>query len=365
MVNNLRVLFFVLAAFISCTLFSFCNTQDDNAAPYYIKAYELIKYPKETAAQETIDDIIKNAYRSKNSQIEEILKNNEPAFKELEKGTSKPRCDFTPFVKSLQKGGMPNYMALRNLVRLSTVKGRYYVSLGKYDKASDSYLNVITLAKHLPQQDKHFIKKMFDVSFVAIVTPSIKALLQEKAVSKETLTKIDKQLHDYELHTVTLVELFQAYKGEMMNDEIDEIYGIKAQLNDSLKKHSQQISASDRKFLYDTTLTEAETLINRYMGYYIKAAQTNNPSDWDFADKEYRLLSESATLTPTSSFSYIIKSWLNSIIYKKAALKETAKMLAKMFVDIPMSSLSRVREQYHSVMNGIKEVRGLIAKRLH
>lgn len=365
MVNNLRVLFFVLTAFISCTLFSFCNTQDDNAAPYYIKACELIKYPSYGYKDNPIDDIIKNGYRSKNSQIEDLLKNNEPAFKELEKGVTKPKCDFTPFAKSF-RGGIPNYMELRNLARLSTVKGLYYVSLGKYDKASDSYLNVITLAKHLPQQDKLLLKKMFDVSLVAMVTPSIKALLQEEAVSKETLTKIDKQLHDYELHTVTLVEIFQAYKGEIMNGSGRyEIYGIKAQLNDSLKKSTQRMSASERKFLYDTTLTEAEALINRYMGYYIKAAQTNNPSDWDFAEKEHRLLSESATLTPTSSLSYIIKSWLNSIIYKKAALKETAKMLAKMFVSIDMSTLARVREQYYQVMNGIKEVRGLIAKRLH
>lgn len=274
---------------------------------------------------------------------------------------AKPNCDFTPFAKSL-RGGRPNYVSLRYIAKLSTVKGRYYVSLGELDQASTSYLNVVALAKHLPQQNKLLIAKMIDIALIEIVTLPIKALVHEKGISKETLTKIDKQLHDYELHSVTLTEVFQAYKYEMKNEVKEWLNEVHKQV---LIQGKYKLSSSDRKFLYDTTLTEAEALINTYMGYYIKAAQTNNTADWDFAEKEFMRFSESATSNSSSYYVFLGKYWLYSKIKKKAALDETAKMQAKMIVDMLLPSGKRAGEQYYSAMNRIKEVRELIAKRVH
>lgn len=364
MVNRFSCLFFVLSIFVSCTFLSFGGTQDNNAAPYYIKACELLQYPEYgQAVRDTIEDIIKNGYRSKNTQIEALLKNNEPAFKELEKGVTKPKCDFIPFAKSKSfRTRIPNYWKLGDLAKLYTVKGRYYVSRSEFDKASNFYLNVITLAKHLPlQRDQLLLAKMIDVALIELVTPSIKALVQEKFVSKETLTDLNKHLQDYESHSITFVETISASKNDILNGTD----GVKTWLNDIRKKPGhQRLSPSEIKLLDDQTVIEAEKLLTIYLRHYIKAAQTNQVADWDFAEKEFTKFSETASSIPSLSI-YMAKSWLSSIIDKKAALKETAKILAKISVSIFMpTNFRRENDNYQKAMNGIKEVRKLIAKKI-
>ena len=108
------------------------NTGVENAAVYYSRAIDLLKYPDSQEIQDELKGIIQHGWQAENREIENILRQNERCLTEVQRGLLLDTCDF-------DFGKKYKYQVERELPRLDRIfiisdllllKGRYYEKQG-------------------------------------------------------------------------------------------------------------------------------------------------------------------------------------------------------------------------------------------
>jgi hypothetical protein len=73
---------------------NFGDKQPGNAAAYYSRAFDLLKYPESKKLNKEISEIMQNGWLHENPEIKKVLEENELSIQEFQKGIEIGDCDF-------------------------------------------------------------------------------------------------------------------------------------------------------------------------------------------------------------------------------------------------------------------------------
>lgn len=164
---------------------------EENAATYYNKAFGLMKdWPSEDT-ETRARKIIKEGWKGKDKELEELLKANRSAFEEFRKGVLKEKCQFVEGEITFDTR-LRHLAKARNLARLLILQARLYERNGDLEKAITNCLDVIKLGHDLGQ-DRILVSKLVDIAIFNISQFALKDLVRSEnltpALSRITLSR--------------------------------------------------------------------------------------------------------------------------------------------------------------------------------
>jgi len=132
----------------------------ENAYSNYKSAAELI-VPVDRANYYTFMEVLNIGWRKEDKNLEKLLSDNEPVFKEFKKGLEKEKCSL-PIVKSPEECREILYCLdrFRELTRLLTLKIQFQVYKKDYNKAIQDCLDIIRFGQHLEKGGNSFSKRI-------------------------------------------------------------------------------------------------------------------------------------------------------------------------------------------------------------
>lgn len=136
------------------------NPMAENAYSNYKSAAELI-VPVDRENYYTLMGVLNRGWREENKNLEKLLSDNEPAFKEFQKGLEKEQCIFPP-IKSTEERRAVLYCLdrFKELVRLLTLKIQFRVYKKDYTKAVQNCLDLVKFGQHLEKTGNSFSKRI-------------------------------------------------------------------------------------------------------------------------------------------------------------------------------------------------------------
>ncbi len=164
---------------------------EENAATYYNKAFGLMKdWPSEDT-ETRARKIIKEGWKEKDKELEELLKANRSAFEEFRKGVSKEKCQFVEGEITYDTR-LRHLARARNLDLLLILQARLYARNGDLEKAITNCLDAIKLGRDLGQ-DRILVSKLVDIAIFNISQFALKDLVRSEnltpALSRTTLSR--------------------------------------------------------------------------------------------------------------------------------------------------------------------------------
>lgn len=262
----------------------FSDRQPRNAATYYLKAFDLLKYPEPKTLDKEIREIMQNGWLRENIEIKRLLKKNELSIQEFQKGIAISNCDFdfSRKQKYLFEKNFPGAAAWK-LFSIILLKGRYHESQNDFESAVDSYLSTLIYAQHISQDNLAISKATALVIGVSSLEP-LKQYLNKKNVEKRLCEKIKVHLDEYIKHHFAAKEIIEAQSDETksMLKMVADTFMVKVT---ELFRHSPGIPVKAAIFRKEFIMMAYQD-IDYYYGNYIRAAETNEKKDWEFAISE-------------------------------------------------------------------------------
>jgi len=212
----------------------------ENAAVYYLKAFELMHYPNSPEVIKKLRRVIKNGWQE-DKELEELLNQNEMCFKEFKKGVLLKKCDFN-FGK---KEGLPPELEvvhgfkIIHLSELLLLKGRYLEKKENFDEAIDLYLSLLTFAFHI-SQDNSLLSQLIALRRKKDVYAILEDYLNSQKATKRNALKILNYLEDYDKQCVSIEQVLEKEKKKFISSLqmiVDNINAEKGLNTEERKKH--------------------------------------------------------------------------------------------------------------------------------
>ncbi|MEK6715620.1 MAG: hypothetical protein AABY43_06210 [Candidatus Omnitrophota bacterium] len=208
------------------------DPQEGNAAVYYTKAMELLKFPDPAQRPEIfkrIAEIMEKGWQEEDKDVEEILQQSEPSLKEFSNGILLKQCDFT-FGKKYEyliDEPIPSLLKIRELTELVILKGRWYEKNGEFNKATDEYLSLLRFSWHI-SEGKGLLFKMMGVAAERDACIPLKQYLNSNIAQKQNCLKISNHLSDHNKKHFLIEELYMNEKEIFLSKirkgiDIDEV----------------------------------------------------------------------------------------------------------------------------------------------
>ena len=127
------------------------NTGVENAALYYSRAIDLLKYPDSVEIQDKLEGIIQHGWQAEHKELANILRQNKPCLNEVQIWSLFERCDFD-FGKKYKyqvERELPPFDRVLRISDLLLLKGRYYEKQGASGKAAEVCLLSLRLSGHI------------------------------------------------------------------------------------------------------------------------------------------------------------------------------------------------------------------------
>lgn len=308
----------------------------DNAAVYYNKAFELMKnYPDEI--DKKILDVVQNGWKGEDAELEKILAENEPAFKEFEKGLALEKCDFTlgkiydnPYT---QQG--VNLLKARSVSSLAILRGRWYERQNNYNQAIKQYLSLLTFSQHI-SQDKLLVSLIVARAIENMTLRPLQQYLEQKEINIQLCKEILFFLENLEFKRSTLTEVMEKEKGDYL--------WIGQNLVNDIQKKAVQEGKSEKIEEFAKTISESfKEFAEIYYSPLILFAQTNSETDkQNFEDKVKTL---NKKLSSDTDFSDL----LSLIIANPAKrTKNIIDKVAELAAATTLPNIIRASEFYYS-----------------
>lgn len=345
------------------------NSNKDNAAIYYSKAFDLLKYPfpSEKETYNKLEEIIKKGWQGENKDVEEILKQNEPCLKELKKGLLLKKCDFAfgKEYKYLIVKKLPNVVKARESSNLLLLKGRYYEKQEDFARAIDCYLSSLTFVRHISQANSLFTDLLVLAIEKDIYLP-LKDYLNSQEIDKEICKKILSYLEDFEKTHFSARRIIETEKESFISTIHFIMDGALKEVTKDKKEESKPNEDMKRKWenFRSQILKQANELADRYYGNFIKAAQTGNKEDLNFALEEVASIKKEAQYQGTDEEIFDAVSMLQDAVTGKIEQfneKVACKIVIKMLATSSLPYFKKVLDEHSSSLNELKELK-LLAK---
>jgi len=258
------------------------NTGVENAAVYYSRAIDLLKYPDSQEIQDKLKGIIQHGWQAENREIVNILRQNERCLTEVQRGLLLETCDF-------DFGKKYKYQVERELPRLDRIfiisdllllKGRYYEKQGAFGDATEVYLSSLRLSGHISQGDD-LVSKRIALAIEKKTYIPLRDYLHSKNIDKRVCQRILSQLRDFENKRFPARSMIEPEKEFFLSTVRMVGDGFKQRAAESLGTTPGIEKEAD---VFEKELNkQARELADRYYGNFIKAAETNKEGDWKFA----------------------------------------------------------------------------------
>ncbi len=326
------------------------NITVENAAVYYLKAFELMQYPNTGEVIKKIRRVIKNGWQE-DRELEEILNQNEMCFKEFKKGILLKKCDFNfgKKYKYLALEEPPPGLKISHLSELLLLKSRYLEKKEDFDEAIDLYLSLLTFALHI-SQDNSILSHLIALKIEKDIYTILKDYLNSEKVTKRNALKILNYLEDYKKQHFFMTQALEKEK---------EVFISSLQMMVDNINTEQKFNTEERKKALEfekEILKQGHLLVDYYYGLLIKATKTNNEADWDAVNREIQSLQKEV--------KSIGVSWemIGDIVRRKR--KELNKKLALQIVKIALSvsfpKIEHVKKEvsnYYLTLEELKELK--------
>ena len=272
------------------------NTGVENAAVYYSRAIDLLKYPDSQQIQDELKGIIQYGWQAENREIENILRQNEPCLKEVHRGLLLEKCDFD-FGKKYKyqvERELPPLGRILNLSDLLLLKGRYYEKQEAFGEAAEVYLSSLSFSDHISQGDDS-ISKMIALAIEKNTYIPLRDYLNSKNIDKKACQRILSQLRDFEKKHFPARSMIEPEKEFFVSTVRMVKDGFKQKAAESLETIPEMKKKAEA--FEDELMRQARELADRYYGNLIRAAETNKESDWKFALGELESLRKASQPT--------------------------------------------------------------------
>lgn len=351
-------IFSVVCLIITANLFAQQeNTGLENAAVYYQKAMDLLKYPESTEVQNKLQGIINGGWKGEDKEIENILEENEPSLNEFQRGVLLKKCDFDfgKNYKYLALKQYPNILKIRKISNLLLLKGRHYEKEESFDKAIDIYLSIFTFARHI-SQDNSLVGKMLALAVEKNAYIPLNNYLNSKEINKGICQKILTYLEDYEKQHFPARELIEADKAFFVSTMQMSVDG----LNDKITQALLNVDRRNRGVaLQNEVLRQAQAFADRYYGNFIKAIETNKDSDWEFAINEFNSLRKEVGNTRDSNRT------LYDFFGEAGNIEKIANKFVTISLSIFMPNFKKAADTYYLNLNNLSELISLAQTKLN
>ncbi len=333
-----------------------------NAAIYYSKAMELLKYPVDEKLKQKIENVVKNGWDQKDEALKDVIEDNKLCLETIEKAKELTDCDFAykkPYKYLLEKELPP--LELWDLHQLLLVNVRYYEYQENWDQATISIFTALTLAYHM-SQDNSGVGKVMALAFERDTYPVIKDCLQTTSSEMES-TKIFKFLNThkkrhfpanapvYDLKKSFLSDMQMFADGVVENGEKMGLEGLKKKIDDFAKEFMNQ----------------ANQLANEYYGYVATAVESNKDGDWQKASNAWESLKNSKTQISFKDLADLSSAILNSLIGNTEEYDKlySRTILITLMAAGPIDSGFKVYAgKYYEVMDELNELLVMAGKKM-
>ena len=277
---------------------SISGRKSDNAAFYYSKAFELLKFPESGDLKKDIYAIVENGWLHEYREVKRLLQENASCLQEFIKGTELVHCDF-------DFGHKPQYLIEKDyplptaytLFTMVELQARNYEKQHKFDKAVDLYLASIAYARHL-SRDSTSLSKVMGYAIGRGATEHLEVALEKNQFEKRQCPEIISHLDAYDI-PLFLKELHEATRDEMKSllKKTADLFMISA-----AEKFRDDPGILSKAVLFRKDyIARAYRDIDYYYGNYIRAFETHEKQDWDFAVAEAEKYEKKAKLETTGN----------------------------------------------------------------
>ncbi|RKY31948.1 MAG: hypothetical protein DRP67_01675 [Candidatus Omnitrophota bacterium] len=342
-----RIIFLFIFLIVSNTaLSSQKNTENqavENAAVYYLKAFNSLHYPKSMEVKNKINIVIKNGWQADYKELEKLLNQNEICFKEFKKGVSLKKCDFNfgKKYKYLIQKEPPPFLKIIQLSELLLLKGRYLEKKGNYDEAIDIYLSLLTFSLHISQANST-LSQIISLRIEKDTYMLLKNYLNSDKVTRKNAIKISNYLEDYEKNHFSIEDTVEKEKEifissvQMLVDKIDS------------EKNGEKILEFKKEIL-----KQAHSLADYYYGLLIKAVKTNKERDWNVVYRKIQNLQKEVKMAGISTeiIGDLTKGRLKNLN------KKLANQIVKITLLISFPNIKKMVDSYYLRMKELKELK--------
>lgn len=369
MKNRLKKMALVLSVFCFLTESLALAAQDTavfkpdlkNAAWCYNLAFALIKYPDSKDLNNRITQVIQKGWQGQDKELDAVLKDNEPAFKEFKKALRLKRCDFDfgRKYKYLIQKEIPTYSKIRSLYRLNLLRARYDESKGRADEALEEYLYNLVFAKHIAL-DNTMMMRMISLVIEKETCAVFKDFLASAKLSRKKYLKVYDFLVEDERARFKPEELIEQEKNaflSLMSMMVD------TYIEDSNSQSSAQAGGEDKVkvlALGEEAKKQAEQLADMYYGNFSKAIRTNKQEDWDFAVNELNSLIKEAQPKVDDLSGFVKAVFSDSMKETTDAVdKKLARKIVLTFLSLTIPNFRGIGEGYYSALSQLNELKSL------
>ncbi len=338
-----------------------------NAARLYNGAFELLKYPDSKDLNSRITLVIQKGWQSEDGDLEAVLKDNEPAFKEFMKAVRLKSCDFDfgRKYKYLIQKEIPTYSKIRGLYRLNLLRARFDESKGEYDDALKIYLSNLTFANHIAQ-DNVMMMRMISLVIKKETCAALQDFLSSAKLSKNKYRKVYDFLLEDERTRFKPQELIQAEKEvflSLMAMLVD------TYIADTYNQNNTQANSDDKAkavVLGEEVKKQAGQLADKYYGNFIKAIQTSSPADWDFASDELNSLIKEAQPKAEDLGGFIKAVFTDSLKDQVSAVdKKLANKIVLTMLSLTIPNFKGIGDGYYSAIAQMNELKSLVLAKIN
>ncbi len=206
---------------LTLSLLSTERFDTNNAAVYYTKAVDQLKYPPYQERKEIthkIKNILKKGWKSKNSELRNILVQNRDSIQLFKRGFLLEKCDFN-FGKKIKyiihRKPLP-LTKLWYLTKLCLLEGKYYESINQDDQAVNQYLSVCRASWQI-SMDKLTMSKLIAMVIANESYLSLTGYLTSHKGIKRKSKKILTFLEEYKKNHFLPEEMIEHEKEGFIN----------------------------------------------------------------------------------------------------------------------------------------------------
>jgi predicted house-cleaning noncanonical NTP pyrophosphatase (MazG superfamily) len=330
----------------------------DNAAVYYNKAFDLLKYPDSQKLDNEINEIIKDGWQHEHPEVIHLLRENNISLEAFRKGTELAHCDF-------ESGHKGKYLFEKNIPaanawRLCTIvllMGRYHETQKEYEKAVDLYLASLKYAYHISQDNLSISKATAFVVENWTFKP-IEDYLNHQVIEKRLCQKITAHLDGYIKKRSGVVKLIETQKEEAKSipKMVGDVFLKKAV---ERYRHYPEVVAKAAAFR-EAFILQAYKDIDYYYGNYIRAAMAHEEKHWEFAMVESEKLNKQvAAYLEDDSKETLMGCFLADMDDSHPACAEKIRLIFTGMIP----DYKNISNQYNKSSKALNELRLLTEKR--
>jgi hypothetical protein len=337
---------------------NFGDKQPGNAAAYYSRAFDLLKYPESKKLNKKISEIMQNGWLHENPEIKKVLEENELSIQEFQKGIEIGDCDF-------DFGKEPKYLfekefpapAAWKLFSIILLKGRYHEGQNDYASAVDLYLSALIFAQHI-SQDNLAISKATALTIEFSSLEPIKGYLNKKKIEKRLCEKISAHLDQYKAYRFAAKEIIEAQREETKSvlKMTADTFMLKVT---EAYRHRPEIMEKAVAFRKEFIIMAYQD-IDYYYGNYIRAVETNKKRDWEFAISESENLKKAVQAEINADHKgTLMQCFFDNLANSNPKCTQRVRMIFRGV----MPNYKYIIGQYNKSLTELNEVRSLAYER--